>query len=151
MLGSLLWAKLDLVIPLPGLVFTGFDALALLLFAVVVHRQHTRATIDRDGWVNPPQPLGRFVWLSVAAVLWISVFGLVRGGSFRFVLWQSIRWLYLPIVYSLMRQALRGAQDIKVVGKVVLGVGLFRAAEAIILRQMFPSIEVLPHATSHHD
>jgi O-antigen ligase len=150
-LGSLLWAKLDLVVPLPGLVFTGFDVLALLLFVVVAHRRHTGSTLDRAGWVNPPQPLGNFIWLSVAAVLWMSLFGLVRGGSFRFVLWQSIRWLYLPIVYSLMRQALRGAQDVKLVGKVVLAVGLFRAGEAIILREMFPSKEFLPHATSHHD
>jgi hypothetical protein len=37
------------------------------------------------------------------------------------------------------------------VGKIVLGAGVFRAAEALILRQMFPSKDALPHATTHHD
>lgn len=151
MVGSLLWAKLDLVIPVPGLVFTGFDVLALLLFSVAAYRRHVGSTIDRADWVKPPQALGTFVWLSLAAVVWLSAYGLLRGGSFRFVLWQSFRWLYLPIVYSLMRQALRGAQDARLVGKVVLGAGFFRAAEAIFLRAMYPSREFMSHATTHHD
>jgi O-antigen ligase len=151
LLGSLLWAKLDLEIPVPALVFTGFDVLAVLLLVVVVHRHLTRSTLDRVGWVPAPRQIGSFAWLSVLAVLWMSLYGLAEGGSFRFVLWQSIRWLYLPVIYFLMNEALRGAQDARRVGRIVLGVGLFRAGEAIVLRQMFPSKEFMPHATSHHD
>jgi hypothetical protein len=151
MVGRILWGKLNLVVPVSALVITGFDLVALLLFAVVVHRHVKRSTIDREGWVDAPSPIGTFAWLSVAAVLWMSAYGLARGGSFRFVLWQSIKWLYLPIVYAFMRQALRGPEDAKLVGKVVLGVGVFRSLEAIALRLKFPSIILLPHATSHHD
>ena len=82
---------------------------------------------------------------------WLGVWGLSRGGEFRFVLWQSIKWLYLPVVYALMQEGLRGPKDARLLGKVVLGVGLFKAAEAIVLRLMFPSKELMPHATSHHD
>src|SRR6266478_1528640 len=77
--------------------------------------------------------------------------GLARGGTFRWALWQLNRHLYLPLVVLLMSEALRGAPDAMTVGKIVLGAGVFRAAEALILRQMFPSKDVLPHATTHHD
>jgi O-antigen ligase len=150
--GELLWGKLNEVINFPPLVFTGFDLVALLLFGVVAYRQLHRSTLDRSvEWVDTPRLLGAFVWLSLVAVAWMGFYGLARGGSLRFVLWQSIRWLYLPIVYSLMRQALRGGIDAKTVGKLVLGVGLFRAGEVILFRWMLPSVEELPYATTHAD
>jgi hypothetical protein len=151
MAGKLLWSKLNLVVPVSALVLTGFDFIALLLFAAIIHRHVKRSTLDRVGWVDTPAPISTFALLSVAAVLWISLYGLARGGSFRFLLWQSIKWLYIPIVYALMRQALRGAQDAALVGRVLLGVGAFKAVEAIGLRFMFPSVELMAHATSHHD
>jgi hypothetical protein len=151
MLGRLLWSKLNLVIPFSPLVVSGFDLVALLLVVVVVHRHVQKSTIDQAGWMDTPAPMSAFAALSVLAVVWMSVFGLVQGGSFRFILWQCARWLYLPIVYALMRQGLRGPKDGVLVGKVVLGVGLFKALEAIALRLKFPSIELMTHATSHHD
>jgi O-antigen ligase len=150
--GELLWGKLNDVLPFPPLFFTGFDVVALLLFGVVAYRQLHRWTLDRSAeWVDTPRPLGAFIWLSLVAVTWMGLYGLARGGSFRFVLWQSIRWLYIPIVYALMRQALRGGVDVQTVGKLILGVGLFRAGEVILVRWMFPSTEVVPHATAHAD
>ena len=150
--GEVLWGKLNEVIPFPPLIFTGLDFVVLLLFAIVAYRQLHKSTLDRTAdWVDTPRPLGFFLWMSVATVGWMAFYGLARGGSFRFILWQSIRWLYLPIVYALMRQALRGPVDIRLVGKLVLGVGVFRSIEAIVLRFMFPSTDVLPHATTHAD
>jgi O-antigen ligase len=81
----------------------------------------------------------------------MDLYGLSRGGSFRFILWQSTRWLYIPIVYALLREALRGGVDAPTVGKIILGVGVFRAGEVLLLRSMFPSMDLLPHATSHAD
>jgi O-antigen ligase len=66
------------------------------------------------------------------------------------MLWQGIRWLYLPVVYALMRQALRGKPDAPTVGKLLIAVGLFRAGEALLFRSWFPA-DVLPHATTHAD
>ncbi len=151
MLGRLLWSKLNLVIPFSPLVVTGFDLIALLLCVVIVYRHVHKSTLDREGWVDTPRPLSTFALLSEAAVVWMSLYGLARGGSFRFVLWQNIRWLYLPLLYALMRQGLRSGQDAQLLGKVLLGVGLFRSAEAIYLRFKFPSVELMTHATSHHD
>jgi hypothetical protein len=150
--GEVLWAKLNGVVPFSPLVFTGFDVVALLLFGVVAYRQLRGSTLDRSAeWVDTPRPLGAFIWLSLGAVAWMGLYGLARGGSFRFVLWQSTRWLYIPIVYALMRQALRGGVDALTVGKLVLGVGLFRAGEAILFRWMFPAMQEAPHATTHAD
>ena len=63
-LGMVLWGKLNLVLPVSALVFSGFDLLALMLFAVAIHRQLHRSEIDRDGWVpsrrrSPPSPGSR--------------------------------------------------------------------------------------------
>src|SRR5215469_17718767 len=110
--GAVLWGKLNDVVKFSPLVFSGLDLVALLLFAVVAYRQLHRSTLDRSAeWVDTPRPLGTFIWLSLAAVAWMDLYGLSRGGSFRFILWQSTRWLYVPIVYALMRQALRGGVD----------------------------------------
>jgi O-antigen ligase len=151
LLGHLLWGKLNLVLPLSPLVMSGFDLLAVLLFAVIVYRQIRGSSLDRTGWVDSAAPLRTFALISVLAVLWMSAYGLARGGSFRFVLWQSTRWIYLPVVYALMNQAIRGPGDARMVGRVLLGVGLFRALEAIVLRLMFPSVDFMPHATTHGD
>ncbi len=151
LVGSLLWAKLNLTLPFSPLVMSGFDLLALLMFSVVVYRHHRGSSVDQTGWVDSAAPLRTFALLTVVAVLWMSAYGIARGGSVRFVLWQSTRWIYLPVVYALMNQAIRGPGDAVMVGRVVLGVGLFRAIEAIVLRMMFPSVDVLPHATTHGD
>jgi len=150
-LGKVLWSKLNLVLPVPGLVFTGFDLLALLLLVALVSRQVQRSELDRAGWVDTPAPLGAFAWVSLLAVLWLSAWGMARGGAFRFVLWQSIKWIYVPVVYALMRQGLRGAQDAPAVGKLLLGVGLVRAIEAIVMRTMFPAASIMSYATTHGD
>ncbi|HUM09603.1 MAG TPA: hypothetical protein VLT82_01515 [Myxococcaceae bacterium] len=149
--GRLLWGKLNGVIPIGALVVSGFDLLALLLFAVIAYRHARRSTLDTVGWVDAPPPLASFAWISVGAVLLMSAHGLVTGGSFRFILWQSTRWVYIPIVYLLMKQGLRGPRDGLEVGKLLLGVGLFRAGEAIVFRLIYPSTDVLPHATTHAD
>jgi O-antigen ligase len=150
--GEVLWGKLNGVVPFSPLVFTGFDIVVLLLFGIVAYRQLHRSSLDRSAeWVDTPRPLGAFIWLSLVTVAWMDLYGLARGGSFRFLLWQSLRWLYIPIVYALMRQALRGGVDVLTVGKLVLGVGLFRSGEVILIRWMFPTMDVLPHATTHYD
>jgi len=151
LLGRVLWGKLSGVIPFGPLVMSGFDLLALLLFAVIVYRHTHHSTLDSKGWVDAPPPITTFAWLTVAAVVWMAAFGLAQGGSSRFALWQMNRWIYIPIVYLLMKQGLRGPADARGVGKSSLGVGVFRALEAITFRWMYPSIDLLPHATTHHD
>src|SRR5690348_4691472 len=149
--GALLFAKLNLTVDVAPLVMTGFDLLALLMFGVLAYRHHNRSMLDRTGWVDAPAPIGSFAWLSLAAVAWLFLWGTLQGGAFRFMLWQGFRWLYLPIVYALMRQALRGIADAPTVAKLIFGVGLFRAGEAILFRLWYPSPDVLPHATTHAD
>jgi O-antigen ligase len=150
-LGRVLWAKLNLLVPFSPLVVTGFDVLAVLLLVLVIVRRFTRNPVDREGWVPAPAPIGLFAWLTVVAVLLITAYGLARGGSFRFVLWQAIKWLYLPLIYTLMNQGLRGSLDATVCGRVLLGAGVFRAIEAIVIRLRYPSTVEMPHTTAHHD
>ncbi len=151
LIGSLLWGKLNLVLPFSPLVFSGLDVLLLFLFAVVVHRHLRGSTLDQDGWVDSAAPLGTFAFLSIVAALWMATYGMARGGSSRFVLWQIIRWLYLPIIYAFMNQALRGPRDAILVARVVLAAGIFRSGEALVFRAIYPDMEFMPHATTHAD
>jgi hypothetical protein len=149
--GTLLFGKLNVSIPVDALVFSGLDILILVFAGVIVYRHTTRSPIDRVGWVEAARPLRQFAVLALLALAWMMFFGVSRGGSFRFSLWQVTKHLYLPVVYMLMGEALRGAVDAPAVGRIVLGAGVFRSAEALIVRQMFPSTEMLSHATTHHD
>ena len=149
--GDLLFVKLNDLLPVSALVFSGFDVLLLLLGVILLYRHAVGSGVDRTRWVAAPRVLGQAALLSLAALLCLSLSGLARGGDFRFVLWQVTRHLYLPVIYFFMVEALRGAIDATSVGVILLGAGFFRAVEAMILRQLFPSIEVLPHATTHHD
>jgi O-antigen ligase/polysaccharide polymerase Wzy-like membrane protein len=149
--GTLLFEKVNLTVPVDALVFRGFDILLLMFAVVVVYRHTTQSRIDRVGWVEAPRPIRQFAVLALIALAWITFFGLLRGGSSRFALWQVTRHLYLPFVYLLMAEALRGPADATAVGRIVLGAGVFRSAEALILRQMFPSTDTFPCATTHHD
>jgi len=150
-LGTMLFAKLNSTIPVDALVFSGFDILLLLFAGVIVYRHGKRTQIDRIAWVEAPRPIWQCAVLALVALAWMTAFGLARGGSGRWAMWQVIRHLYLPFVYLMMGQALRGPADVVTVGKIVLGAGIFRSAEALIVRQMFPSVDTLPHATVHHD
>jgi O-antigen ligase len=159
--GQLLWGKLSEVVPVSSLVIRGIDLVMLLLVAVVVYRHTRGSTLDRPvDWVETPRPLDVFIWLSLGACVWMTVYGLASGGSSRFAQWQTIRWLYIPIVYTLMRQGLRGLPDARTLGQVILGVGIFRSGEAILFRFWYPQTvwveggdnhDWLPHATTHHD
>jgi hypothetical protein len=151
LVGTLLFAKLNLTIPVDSLIFSGFDILVLLFAGVIVYRHMTHSRVDRVGWVEAPRPIRQAAALGLLALVWMTLFGLWRGGSFRFALWQVTRHLYLPFAFLLMGEALRGAVDATTVGRVVLGAGVFRSAEALVLRQMFPSTEIMPHATTHTD
>jgi len=150
-LGSLLFVKLNNTFAVPELVFSGFDVLLLFLAAVIVYRHATGSSLDRVGWVEAPRALGQAALLSLIAVAWLALYGMASGGSFRFMLWQATRHLYLPLIYLLMVETLRGAVDAVTVGRILLVVGALRSVEAMILRAVFPSYEVLPHATTHHD
>jgi O-antigen ligase len=150
-IGTLLFVKLNNTFAVPALVFSGFDVLLVFLAAAIVYRHATVSRLDNLGRVEVPASLAQAALLSIAAVAWMALYGMVRGGSFRFMLWQVTRHLYLPLIYLLMAEGLRGAVDAVSVGRILLVVGALRSIEAMFLRAMFPSHEVLPHATTHHD
>ena len=62
-LGTLLFAKLNMTLPVNALVFSGFDILVLVFAVVVIYRHTTRSPIDRIGWVEAPRPIRQFAVL----------------------------------------------------------------------------------------
>jgi hypothetical protein len=151
-LGALLLAHLKVTIPSEALFFSGLD-LALVLLAVIwVVRRMGRSQVDLRGHIPPAPPLRRAALISLAAIGVVWLFGMVQTGfSFSDSLWQIFRVVYLPCVFLLFCAALRGPADARALGIALVCAALLRAAIAIYLRQVFPSTEELPHATTHAD
>jgi hypothetical protein len=80
---------------------------------------------------------------------------MVQGGAdVASSLWQVQRVVYLPLVYLLFEQSVRGAADREALGKVVVAAACFKAALAVYLRATLvppAGAERIDYATIHAD
>ncbi len=151
-LGALLLAHLNVTIPVKALFFSGLDLVLLFFACVWAIRRMTGSQVDVCGHVPPAQPVRQAGLISLAAVFLFWGFGMLQGGfSFGDSLWQLFRLVYLPCVFLLFCACLRGPEDARPLGIALLLAALFRACVAIYVRSLFPSTEILPHATTHAD
>ena len=81
MVGALLFGKLNQTFPVEPLVMSGFDLLVLLMFGVLAYRHHQRSMMDRSGLGGCAGPIRTFAWLSLVAVAWMCLWGVLHGGS----------------------------------------------------------------------
>jgi hypothetical protein len=150
-LGTVLWAHLNTVVPIKALFFSGIDLLLLLLAALGIYRSSTKQTIDSAGRTEVARPIGEIALLSLVGVLLCLLWGIATGGEFRFAIWQVSRLIYLPLIFFLMQAGLRGPQDNLAAGKVLLVSALLRAVAAVVFRLLYPDIRVMAYATTHND
>ena len=147
-LGAILFGQLKDVTQVRALVFTGFDIVLLVLFAIHFYRRSTGARIDKREAVPAPQPL---VWAAVACLAGCAfafAWGMLRGGTFRFSLWQLQRLIYLPLVFLLFQAVLPNPHAYRAIGRVILACAAIRAVMAIYIRSQFPNLD---YATTHAD
>lgn len=150
-LGVALLSQLKNVVPVNALVFTGLDVFLLLFALVWTVRRAVNSPLDVDDHVPSPSPLVAAALLSWATIAFMWVHGISTGGSLPNSLWQLFRVIYLPGVFLLFSAGIRGAKDAAGLGKVLMAAAIVRACLAIYLRQLFPDILEMPHATTHAD
>ena len=146
--GALLFGQLKETTHIGALVFTGLDIVLLVLFAIHVYRRSTDARIDKRDFVGAPPPM---IWAALACLggcAFAFLWGMARGGSFRFSLWQIQRVIYLPLMFLLLHSALPNARSYRVIGTIVLASATFRALLAIYVRSVIPDVD---YATTHAD
>ena len=138
--------------------FSGMDLCLFTLFAIAGIRKASGNKIDSIGRLPGPRPLVRLAYLSLAGMLGIWAWGLVRGGNFGFSLWQLDRVMYVPILFLLYNIGLRGPQDLGAMARVLLAAGVFKAIWAFTVINtvfLYPNWDTggvrLSYATTHHD
>src|SRR5205823_5609284 len=125
MVGALFLNHLNVTLPVKALFFSGLDIALVLLTVIYVVRRLTGSQID--GGVAAAAPLRRAALLCLAGIFVVWGYGLLRGGDFRFSLWQVNRVIYLPCIFLLFSATLRGPADSRAFGIALLLAALIRA------------------------
>jgi hypothetical protein len=141
-----------------ALAFSGMEVCFATLLLVAFSRRASRSKMDGPDSLATPKPMLRLASLSMLGTLFVWLSGMVRGGDFRWSLWQVNAVLYLPIVFYLFQAGLRGPQDFPALAKIVIVAAVVRALFArwiyyryTVLIEGYPNPPMLPYATSHHD
>jgi len=129
---------------------------ALLLIAL--SRRLSGSKLDTAGRIATPKPLVRLALISLAGTAFVWLTGLVRGGTFRFSLWQVNAVVHLPIIFLLFHMGFRGPKDHAALAKVFIAAAVVRASLAMYIMSAVtlpPDPDTgstkLPYATTHHD
>lgn len=109
--------------------FSGIDLLIVALGVITIMRRGSKP--DSLGAVPSPRPLVRLAYLALLSTAWVWLFGAVRGGDFSKSLWQLNRVMYLPILFLLFQNALRGPKDLGPLLKVILVSGVYKSLLAL--------------------
>ena len=139
------------------LAFSGMD-MCFATLLLVAYARRGRSKIDGPDALVTPKPMLRLASLSLLGTLFVWLSGMIRGGDFRWSLWQVNAVLYLPIVFYLFQAGLRGPQDFPALAKIVIVAATVRALFArwvyyryTVLIEGYANPPQLPYATSHHD
>jgi hypothetical protein len=138
-------------------VFSGVDLFFVVLGYVVYRRRKSRSRLDYLDAVPSPAPMRRLARISLATTGFTWMMGLLRGGDFRMSLWQVNGVIYLPVIFLLFSEAIRGPQDFPAVLRVLCAAAVARALIAFFVIHTFSQPPddngntLLPYATSHSD
>jgi O-antigen ligase len=149
-LGDLMVSRLDQV-GLPGLPITGLEALCGLVLVLALRRRGAEARADLTGRYAGIRELRILYAVYLAGVLLALALGMAKGQGL--VPWK-LRNLLHPLLLSLVfGVAFRGPADHRLIARVVVFAGCFRAVLAIIVQRISiaQSGGKFATATSHGD
>lgn len=149
-IGALLFDNLNNVVGVSALRFSGLDVVIGLLLVLLLVRGATRG--GRERIAPGANALMLFLAIAFAAVLWIELWGLARGGDFKQSLWQIRPILWLPVLTMIFSMVLRG-NDGRVIGNMVIVAACVKAVAGIyvLLAIARPRGLDLPYVTTHSD
>lgn len=132
--------------------FSGAEAVYVGILLIVLIRWLTSLTVPEFRPVGARIMIAS-VWVSFAAVVWLEVWGLARGGDFRQSLWQFRGLFWLPVLVTLFSYSLEGPTDFPLVVRamtvgacVKIGFGLY-----YMITIAWPNAHAPETLTSHED
>lgn len=153
-LGDLVGANLNKVIPVDALTIPGSAVLLLLLLAIHLSRVMTNTTTDGVAAWRRADPIRFALVGSAMAVMIMTVWGVQRGGDLQMAKNQVQSFVYMLLMAYIGAVSLRGLGDIRVLGRIIVGVACLKAI--IVLYVVYvvqpPTADAsLAFATAHGD
>jgi hypothetical protein len=138
--------------------FSVMDLLLVTLLLIAYSRRVLKSKLDVTDRLPTPSPMLRLAALSLIGTAVALLWGLATGGQVSKALWQLNRVMYLPVLFYLFHQGLRGPQDLRALLKVVIFAAVYKSLIALFVVANFsvpPSPENgstrPPYATGHQD
>lgn len=137
-LGALLLTHLNTVdSALSWCPLSGLDLCFAVLGIVIWSRRASGSRIDAADRLPTPKPLMQLAWVVLGGIVFIWLGGLIRGGDFGMSLWQVNKVMYLPILFLLFQNGLRGPKDQPAIARVVLLAATYKALLATYVIHTF--------------
>lgn len=112
--GLLLFTKPGMSLPLIDLATVG-------LLGLNAYRRAMGITIDGPPTPPLPRPLVLGLLVQTATILWLQVWGIyINGGNSLAAKWQWHQMLMLPLLVALFNVALRGPEDFRTLGRIIV-------------------------------
>lgn len=138
---------------LPGMSLPLLDLAILGLLGLFLYRRATRSTID-PAPVPLTMPLLISLLVLMGTLVWLQVWGVViNGGVARVARGQWHQMMAMPLMVMLFNSALRGPQDFRIVGRIIIVaccVKAFLGAWFIVMIAR-PRGYYFEYATTHSD
>ncbi|MCU0691704.1 MAG: O-antigen ligase family protein [Polyangiaceae bacterium] len=134
-LSRALFANIKLVAPI--------DLIIPMVFVTILVRRTSALFV----------PLRRLLWLFLATMVWMGLWGIVRGGDLRMA-WYQVRVLvWIPALVSIFFYALNVKRDLRTIAGILLFGATFKALLAIYFRYVYCAAtgSEAPTATTHSD
>jgi len=150
-LGRYLFENLNNITGVAPLRFSGVEVLLVGLLVIVTARRKNES-LD-PGFGPAPRALKLCVLAMSLTVVWLEIYGLARGGDFKSSLWQIRQLLWAGPIFYLFSLMLRGPEDARLLGKVILAAGLWKAGMALYFYEVVcRPLNIRPtHANTHAD
>ena len=122
-LGRILYDGLEKSLGVPGLKVFGIEVALVALFIVLIGAR----LAGRKRPTPPAMPMLKAALIGIAAMIWLEVWGTVRGGNVRFSMLQMRPLLFTFLVLILFSFAYQRRRDARAVITVIVAVGVLRA------------------------
>ncbi len=119
--------------PLAFMSISGQELTYVLLFALILTRIVRGQRIDRVGQTKSANVLYFFLALSLVAIVWLEMWGTVRGGNMRSSLFQIRQFLWLPLQTFVLGCAMRDSGDFRRIGIIITLAAIIKAAAGTYL------------------
>jgi hypothetical protein len=118
--GKLLFLNLSNVLGVPGLGFPLLDICILGFLALYAYRRANGIKTDPHT-PGLPKPMVLGLLILPATIAWLQVFGIfINGGNSRVAQWQWHQMGVLPLMVLLFNVALKGPEDLRALGRIVV-------------------------------